>query len=153
MVRQRAALVAVLAGFIMGCNNGVSDPLSSVSLGFSSPPQAAVGGMVTFSVTIANPTERELTLPLRASGAAAIDIVVTRAGDGQLIWKRYSGNIIGTGGTLILAPKATRTFTIEWSLRDSQGNFVPAGTYKVVATLMGDDQGSVSAPSATLTLR
>ena len=153
MARKRLVFASLILNLLAACNAEVSAPATSISLGVMAPSDAAFGSIVTFSVAITNLTNRDIAVPLSSIGTEAVDLSVISTASGEVVWSRFSGNVIGVGGALQLEAGATRQVAIEWSSRDFNGDFVPAGKYTVLASLRGEDNVKVHAPVATLVLR
>jgi hypothetical protein len=84
--------LAVSLVIIMGlssCRDGESASLASLSLFFVAPTSAVFGDSTEFSLSIMNPTNSELTVPLASVPEWAFDIVVTQENE-VVVWRRLA---------------------------------------------------------------
>ena len=107
-----------------------------------------VGAPVTFTLTVSNPTDAPVTLPM---GEPLADFRVTAA-SGAEVWRWSHGKFFrAILFFCTFGPGETVTFSEQWDQRNIQGQQVPAGTYLVTGEL-GTVQPRLTSPAQPFTI-
>ena len=131
----------------------VSSRSDSLRLRLEVPREARLGATVPITLRVENVTDRPLELYLRGR-TIAFDIIVARADDGAVVWRRLEDEVIqGIVQLHVLAPGETMELRAMWDQRTKRGRRVGAGAYTVRGLLLTDEPTPLETSAVPLRIR
>jgi len=122
----------------------------SLRLELEVPPEARAGEPVPVTIRVRNVAARPVQLHLMGR-TVAFDIVVARAEDGAVVWRRLEGQAVPAILQLrTLAPDEVLELRDRWDQRTNAGARVPPGFYTVRGVVPTDEPRPLETPVARL---
>lgn len=112
-------------------------PPAPLSLSLSSPDTTGAGEPVPLRLTLKNEGSRPGGIEFE-DYPVPYDLIVTRA-DGNVVWHRMYGKVVaGSPNERVFAPEDSAVFDTVWDQRNSRGEQLPAGSYRVWGAIVAN---------------